>query len=88
MLIAYVLCGKDPKDELQKILSHHGLLEFHASEKMSNNKSMQEVRQDLLSYINSNCKWGVMVLPSDSRFGLLSDLLSLLREMQETRRTI
>jgi hypothetical protein len=83
MLIAYVLCGKDPKDELKKILSYHGLPEFHASEEMCNNKSMQEVRQDFLSYINLNCKWGVMVLPISSRFSLLSDLLSLLSEMQK-----
>ncbi len=83
ILIAYVLCGKDPKDELQKILSHHGLPEFHASERMCNNKAMQEVRQDFLSYINKNCKWGVMVLPSSNRFSLLSDLLSFLNEMQK-----
>lgn len=83
ILIAYVLCAKDPRDELQKILSHHGLAEFHASEKIRKNKAMQEVRQNFLSYINLNCKWGVMILPNNNRFTLLSDLLSMLSEMQK-----
>jgi hypothetical protein len=83
ILIAYVLCGKDPKHELQKILSHHGLPEFHASEKMRNNKAMQEVRRDFLSYINQNCKWGVMVLSSSNRFSILPDFLSLLSQIQK-----
>lgn len=78
MLIAYVLCKKSPNDDLLKILMSHGISEFHASVKMSSNTAMQEVRQELLTYINSNSYWGVMVLPSTSRFNLLSDLQDLL----------
>lgn len=81
MLIAYVLCKKSPNDDLQKILMSYGVSEFHASDKMSINKAMQEVKQEFLSYINSNSYWGVMVFPCGSRFNLLSDLLNLLNEI-------
>jgi hypothetical protein len=44
---------------------------------------MQELRQELVSYISSKCRWGVLILPSDSRFTLLPDLLELIRVMQK-----
>lgn len=82
MLLAYVLCKRDPQDELSKLITKYNVPEFHSCQKMQQNQVMQELRKELTGYINSKCRWGVLILPSDSRFTLLPDLLELVRVMQ------
>jgi hypothetical protein len=85
MLLAFVLCQNDPQEELGVLLNKHDVTEFHACEKMEKNYVMQELRQELVGYINSKCIWGVLILPSSRRFSLLPDLIELFRGMQEKR---
>jgi len=83
MLLAYVFCQSDPQDELSKLLAEKDVAEFHLCQKMERNLAMQALRQEFVGYINSKCRWGVLILPSDNRFSLLPGLLELVRVMQE-----
>lgn len=78
ILLAYVLCEKDPQNELNVILEKYGLSEFHACSKMKNNTSMQSLRMEFASFINSKCSWGVLIVPSNSRSNLHHDIGLLL----------
>lgn len=79
MLIGYVLCQKNPQDELSAILEKHSLLEFHASERMDTNAAMQAMRDELVNYINHCCRWGVLVVPSNNRMNVVDDLGYMLK---------
>lgn len=83
MLLAYVLCERDPQDDLCRLLTNHGVHEFHSCQKMEQNQVMQVLRKELVGYVNSNCKWGVLILPNDSRFNLLPDLIRLFQVMHD-----
>jgi len=78
MLLAYVLCNRDPQSDLDDIVSKYGLDEFHACEKMHDNKAMKRLRNDMKAYVNSNCSWGVLVLPNISRSNLKDDFILLI----------
>ena len=77
MLLAYVACKRDPQDVLKNIIKNSGIEEFHACKKMQNNKAMQKLRSSIRSYVNSNCRWGVMVLPNTFRHKLKDDFIKL-----------
>ena len=82
MLLSYILCGKNPHEDIERIISRYGVREFHACTNMGKNLDMQKLRSDLTEYVNSKCKWGVLVLLDDKRYTLLPDILQLFSEMQ------
>lgn len=87
MLIAYVLCDADPEEELRSIVQRYGVTEFHACEKMDDNKAMQELRRELIQYVNSRCSWGVFVLPRDQRHNVAPDFKTLIASVSRTSRS-
>lgn len=78
MVIAYVLCEINPQSDLAGILAKYDMEEFHACTRMESNTSMQSLRNEFASFVNSKCYWGVLVLPSDSRSNLSDDIKSML----------
>jgi hypothetical protein len=78
MLLAYVLCEKNPHKDLTDILRKYGLSEFHACARMKNNALMQSLRNELTSFVNSNCSWGVLILPNNSRSNVHHDIRLML----------
>lgn len=67
MVLAYVVCHQDPQSDIKKILSKHSLDEFHACTRMDKSESSRNARKDLILYLNSNCRWGVFIIPSKYR---------------------
>ncbi len=84
LILAYVLCPSDPQDDLARVLTAHMKEEFHALEKMHGNERAQELRSEIRSYVNSNCRWGVFVLPSDTRWMLSDELAWFITKLVET----
>jgi len=79
MLIAYVLCREDPEPELTEILSEFGVTEFHACVKMRGNRAMQRLRDKFSEFVNVNASWGVVVLPSSSRYCITAEIRSVVQ---------
>lgn len=82
MLVAFVVCKNNPQEELLNILNQYDLDEYHSCTKMSNCKDMQTLRNDFKSYINSKCRWGVMVFPNTSRTNLINDFKTNVMSLQ------
>jgi len=74
MVIAYVLCEENPQDELNVILEKYCVPEFHACAKMENNDLMQNLRAEFVSFVNSRCNWGILILPKSNRPNLQHDI--------------
>lgn len=81
MLLAYVTCINDPQKSLGDIIKDYGVDEFHACDKMQNNQKMQKLRSSIRSYVNSYCRWGVMVLPNTARQNIKDDFTNLVNEL-------
>ena len=81
MILAFVLCEKNPQTELEEILSKHGMTEFHACAKMKDNSIMQSLRDELSDFVNSKAYWGIIILPSNSRHSVTADIQSMLEAM-------
>ncbi len=84
MLLAFVACSDNPQDALSAILNNFGVDEFHACKKMKNNESMQKLRSKMRNYINSNCGWGVFILPNSYRYNLISEIEYLLTALSNS----
>ena len=81
MIMAYVVCDQDPQSDINKILSEHSVDEHHSCARMDQSESLRDLRCKLISYLNSNCRWGSFIMPSEYRHCCYSDvsfLLSLL----------
>lgn len=81
MIMAYVVCDQDPQSDINKILSEHSVDEHHSCARMDQSESLRDLRCKLISYLNSNCRWGSFIMPSEYRHRCYSDvsfLLSLL----------
>ncbi|QHB31963.1 hypothetical protein F0T03_07200 [Yersinia canariae] len=81
MILAYVVCNQDPQSDIYKILSEHSVDEHHSCARMDKSESLRNLRSNLISYLNSNCRWGAFIMPSEYRHRSYADvsfLLSLL----------
>lgn len=81
LILAYVLCSSDPQNDLTRILTSNAAEEFHALEKMHGNDRAQKLRGEMRSYVNSNCRWGVFVLPSSVRWNLADELPAFISKL-------
>jgi len=81
MILAYVVCNQDPQSDIYKILSEHSVDEHHSCARMDKSESLRNLRSNLISYLNANCRWGAFIMPSEYRHRSYEDvsfLLSLL----------
>lgn len=58
MILAYVVCNQDPQSDIYKILSEHSVDEHHSCARMDKSESLRNLRSNLISYLNANCRWG------------------------------
>lgn len=84
LLLAYVICYSDPQEELARILREHQINEYHSMDKMHGNTKAQELRSLFKDYLNSNCLWGVFVLPSNMRWQLADELPNFISKLTST----
>ena len=68
MILAYVICNHDPQPDIYKILSGYSVGEHHSCARMDKSESLRNLRSDFISYLNSNCRWGVFIMPSEYRY--------------------
>lgn len=85
MIVAFVACQHDPQDELRTIIQEYGdIEEFHSCERMDINQIQQNLRDSMRNFINSHCKWGIMIFPSSMRWKIAEELLGFLIKLQKT----
>ena len=81
---SFVYCNEDPQDELEGLLSKHGLRpgidEFKSSFPMDTGR-LHGLREDLRQYLRKNCKIGAVLSAKPEELHL--DALSLLRKMSQ-----
>lgn len=72
-LAAFVICDSNPTDEVSSIFRNHGfdpdVFEFKSSAKMSDDATLQRLREALKAFIGINCKIAVCVVDGDKRLG-------------------
>ena len=81
MLLAFVTCKSDPEGYISDLLRSNDVEEYHSCANMKNDKSMQVVRSKLRSYVNRNCSWGVLIAPSNYRYGIADEIKSVLANL-------
>lgn len=81
LILAYVICKSDPQSDMDQILEFYKKDEFHSLEKMDGNNQAQKLRNRIRSYVNSNCRWGIFVLPIEARWELSKELHPFLSEL-------
>lgn len=89
MILAYVICNHDPQFDITNILSEHSMIEHHSCARMDNSTSSRELRGDLISYLNSNCRWGAFIMSNEYRHRSYKEvsflLSSLIKNLQEEK---
>lgn len=83
MILAYVVCNHDPQPDICNILSEHSVDEHHSCARMDKSESLRDLRANFISYLNSNCRWGIFIMPSEYRHRSYSDVSFLLSILVE-----
>lgn len=77
-VLAYLIECNSDHTYLNDILAVAKLPEYHSYLKFDRSKELQSIRSKLTSYINFNCRWGILIAPFEEvqNFGVRTDLIT------------